>query len=92
VDRDKAVHDLLKKLCQVYSFITQDEMLDQISSMRIILQQISQQALECAQFIENYSETKKFCESQQAAALCTVSSFYLCHREETRKERGLGNE
>jgi hypothetical protein len=63
VDRDKAVHDLLKKLCQVYSFITQDEMLDQISSMRIILQQISQQTLECAQFIENYSETKKFCES-----------------------------
>ncbi|KAG2141151.1 uncharacterized protein EDB93DRAFT_639803 [Suillus bovinus] len=62
VDRDKAVLKLVNKLCQVYSFITQDKdrMLGQIPSMRIILGQISQQTLECAQFIQNYSETKNF--------------------------------
>ncbi|KAG2104713.1 uncharacterized protein F5147DRAFT_762057 [Suillus discolor] len=59
-DRDAAVLKLLEKLCQVYSFITQDQMPGQISSMRIILGQISQQTLECAQFIKNYSETKSF--------------------------------
>ncbi|KAG2107527.1 uncharacterized protein F5147DRAFT_653374 [Suillus discolor] len=62
-DRDAAVLKLLKKLCQVYGFITQDQMLGQISSMRIILGQISQQTLECAQFIKKYSETINFCES-----------------------------
>ncbi|KAG2107521.1 uncharacterized protein F5147DRAFT_761311 [Suillus discolor] len=59
-DRDAAVLILLEKLCQVYGFITQDRMLGQISSMRIILGQISQQTFECAQFIQKYSETKNF--------------------------------
>jgi hypothetical protein len=61
-DRDAAVPELLKKLHQVYTFMAQDQMLSQISSMRIIFGQISQQTLECAQFIKNYSETKNFCE------------------------------
>ncbi|KAG2335671.1 hypothetical protein BDR05DRAFT_1006571 [Suillus weaverae] len=59
-DRDAAVLKLLEKLCQVYGFMTQDQILGQISSMRIILGQISQQTLECAQFIKSYSETKNF--------------------------------
>jgi hypothetical protein len=61
--RDAAVLELLKKLDQVYTFMAQDQMLGQISSMRMVLGQISQQTLECAQFIKNYSETKNFCES-----------------------------
>ncbi|KAG1813769.1 hypothetical protein DFJ58DRAFT_892070 [Suillus subalutaceus] len=60
VDRDKAVLKLLEKLDEVYSFITQDEMLGKISSMRAILGKISQQTRECAHFIKNYSETKNF--------------------------------
>jgi hypothetical protein len=63
LDRDAALLKLLEKLCRVYSFMTRDQMLGQISSMRIVLGQISQQTLECAQFIKNYSETKNFCES-----------------------------
>jgi hypothetical protein len=59
-DRDAAVLELLKKLDQVYTFMAQDQMLGQISSMRMVLGQISQQTLECAQFIKNYSETKNF--------------------------------
>ncbi|KAG2363197.1 hypothetical protein BDR07DRAFT_1282899 [Suillus spraguei] len=63
VDRDDAVLELLKKISEVYSFITQDKMLHKISSMRDILAIISQQTRECANFIKNYSETKNFCES-----------------------------
>ncbi|KAG2361876.1 hypothetical protein BDR07DRAFT_1090291 [Suillus spraguei] len=62
-DRDEAVLELLKKTCEVYDFITQDDMLDQISSMHIILGKISRQTHECANFIKNYSDTKNFCES-----------------------------
>jgi len=61
-DRDQAVLGLVDKLDQVYGFMIQDEMLGQISSMRGILGQISQQTLECARFIRDYSETKSFCE------------------------------
>jgi hypothetical protein len=63
VDRDKAVLALINKMTQVYEFICQEETLDQISSMHIIIGQISQQTLECAHFIRDYSKTKDFCES-----------------------------
>jgi hypothetical protein len=65
LDRDQVVHHLVDKLDRVYGFLIQDEMLDQISSMRGILGQISQQTLECARFIRDYAETKSFCESLQ---------------------------
>jgi hypothetical protein len=61
-NRDAAIVNLLKKLSEVYSFMTQDEILGQISSMRDILGKISQQTRECAHFITNYSETCNFCE------------------------------
>ncbi|KAG1851344.1 hypothetical protein DFJ58DRAFT_427154 [Suillus subalutaceus] len=60
VDCDRAVRELLEKSCQVYSFITQDEMIGKISSMHAVLGKISQQTRECAQFIKDYSETKNF--------------------------------
>jgi hypothetical protein len=75
-DRDQAVLVLVNKLDQVYGFMIQDETLGQISSMRSILGQISQQTLECARFIRDYSETKSFCES---SSCCTfrILSFLL---------------
>jgi hypothetical protein len=75
-DRDQAVLVLVNKLDQVYGFMIQDETLGQISSMRSILGQISQQILECARFIRDYSETKSFCES---SSCCTfhILSFLL---------------
>ncbi|KAG2366507.1 hypothetical protein BDR07DRAFT_1213118, partial [Suillus spraguei] len=60
VVRDKAVLELLKKIAEVYSFITQDDMLRRISSMRDILAKISEQTRECANFIKKYTETKNF--------------------------------
>jgi hypothetical protein len=65
-DRDYAVHRLLAKLAQIYDFMTQDETLSRISSMRDIIGRISQQTLECARFMRDYSETKNFCESYHA--------------------------
>jgi hypothetical protein len=65
VNRDAALSKLLEKLSEVYGFITQDEMLGQISSMHAILGKISQQARECAHFIRKYSETCNFCECQK---------------------------
>jgi len=73
-DRDQAVHRLVDKLDQVYGFMIQDETLGQISSMRDILGQISQQTLECARFIRDYSETKSFCES---LSCCTFNILTL---------------
>ncbi|KIK42083.1 hypothetical protein CY34DRAFT_12587 [Suillus luteus UH-Slu-Lm8-n1] len=58
-DRDDAIHELLKKLGEVYSF-TQNEMLGNISSMHPILGKISQQTRECADFVKKYSETTSF--------------------------------
>lgn len=59
-DRDKAVLTLLKKLRQVYGFMTQDDMFHLVSSMSTILGQISHQTLACAHFIRDYSEKKNF--------------------------------
>jgi hypothetical protein len=73
-DRDQAVHHLVDKLDQVFDFMIQDETLGQISSMRGILGQISQQTLECARFIRDYSETKSFCES---SSCCTFHALSL---------------
>jgi len=56
-DRDTAILGLLQKLGDVYDFITEDKRLHQISSMHIVLGQMSDQILECAHFIKDYSET-----------------------------------
>ncbi|KAG2136354.1 uncharacterized protein EDB93DRAFT_1106911 [Suillus bovinus] len=72
-DRDQAVHRLIDKLDQVYKFMMQDETLRHISSMRGIVGQISQQTLECARFIRDYSETKNFCESSSCRTFHMLS-------------------
>lgn len=60
VDRDKAILSLLKKLGEVYSFISDYDRLRQLSSMRAVLGNISQQTLQCAHFIRDYSKIKSF--------------------------------
>jgi hypothetical protein len=62
-DRDIAVSDLLKKVSDVYAFITEDETLTEIPSMQALYGKIARQTLECADFIVHYSETKSTCES-----------------------------
>ncbi|KAG1879574.1 hypothetical protein C8R48DRAFT_589497, partial [Suillus tomentosus] len=62
-ERDKSIHSLLEKLAEVYHFMTLDDSLSKIESMRGVVGKIAQQTLECARFIREYSETKSFCES-----------------------------
>jgi hypothetical protein len=90
-DRDTAILGLLQKMGDVYSFITEDKRLHQISSMHTVLGQISDQILECAHFIRDYSKTKNFCEFLQVTALFTVSIFYYYRREQNRKEHWPGD-
>ncbi|KAG2134918.1 uncharacterized protein EDB93DRAFT_838509 [Suillus bovinus] len=59
-ERDESVDGLLKKLDEVYGFITQDDNLSKVESMRDVIGKIAQQTLECARFIREYSETKSF--------------------------------
>ncbi|KAH7905203.1 hypothetical protein BJ138DRAFT_1165211, partial [Hygrophoropsis aurantiaca] len=58
--RDEAVLRLLTKLDQVYSFVSQDDTLAQMSSMRTIVARIAQVTMECAEFIRSFAETKGF--------------------------------
>jgi hypothetical protein len=60
-ERDKSINNLLQKLAGVYRFITQDDSLDKIKSLRNIVGKIIKQTLECARFIGDYTETKSFC-------------------------------
>ncbi|KAG2104349.1 uncharacterized protein F5147DRAFT_807845 [Suillus discolor] len=62
-ERDKSICSLLEKLAEVYRFMTLDENLGKIESMRGIVGKIVQQTHECARFIRDYSETKSFCAS-----------------------------
>ncbi|KAG2028909.1 hypothetical protein BDR03DRAFT_1019188, partial [Suillus americanus] len=53
---DQSVQSLLKKLEEVYRFMSQDDTLGQISFKRNAAGRLAQQTLECAGFIRDYSE------------------------------------
>ncbi|KAG1819391.1 hypothetical protein DFJ58DRAFT_739431 [Suillus subalutaceus] len=59
-ERDKSIHSLLEKLAEVYRFMTQEDSLGKIESMRGIVGKVAQQTIECARFIREYSETESF--------------------------------
>ena len=66
-DRDNAVQDLLKKLSEVYTFMTAKR-LAEIPMMKDLYGKLAQQTLECANFIVRYSETKNKCKSSESVA------------------------
>ncbi|KIK31444.1 hypothetical protein CY34DRAFT_103294, partial [Suillus luteus UH-Slu-Lm8-n1] len=59
-ERDKSILSLLKKLGDVYRFMTDADNLGKIESMRDIVGKVTQQIFECARFIREYSEAKSF--------------------------------
>ncbi|KAG1900449.1 uncharacterized protein F5891DRAFT_1145935 [Suillus fuscotomentosus] len=69
-ERDKSIYSLLEKLAEVYRFMTRDDSLSKIESMRGIVGKIVQQTHECARFIRDYSETKNFCGSPSYRVSC----------------------
>lgn len=60
VNIDSAVSGLLDTVKRVYEFLTEDEQLSKIESMRDTLSKIAQVINDAVQFIANYSATKSF--------------------------------
>jgi hypothetical protein len=75
-DHGQAVHRLVDKSDQIYDFMIQ-ETLGQISPMRSILRQISQQTLGCVRFVRDYAETKSFCKSSSSCTFYILSPLLL---------------
>ncbi|KAI5994162.1 hypothetical protein EDD15DRAFT_2435173 [Pisolithus albus] len=57
---DNAVSQLLEKVGSVYAFLSEDEIIKNIDSMRDSLANIARVINACAQFIKDYSETTSF--------------------------------
>ena len=59
MNRDSSVGSLLKKMNEVYTFLTEKELRD-IESMKSVVERIILQTLECSYFIQEYSKNEKF--------------------------------
>ena len=53
---DRSIQDLQSKIAGVYSLMIEDGRLEKIISMKDVLTQASQVMLECAKFIQAYSQ------------------------------------
>ena len=62
-ERDKAIDHLVEVMNDVYSFVQEAEPLKNIISHKQIVAVISQQTIECAYFIRDYSINENFCVS-----------------------------
>ena len=59
MNRDSSVGSLLKKMNEVYTFLTEKELRD-IEKMKNVVERITRQTLECSYFIQEYSKNEKF--------------------------------
>jgi len=59
VNQDNDVGSLLTKMNEVYTFLTQADLLD-IKSMKTVVACICKQTLECSYFIQKYAQDTKF--------------------------------
>ncbi|KAM6504085.1 hypothetical protein JOM56_001028 [Amanita muscaria] len=60
-NKDSSIKDLLSRIADVYKFLVKDGQLKEVVSMKDILAQTSEVILECAKFIQSYSQPN-FCE------------------------------
>ena len=61
VHLDDSVRELLSKMHEVYTFLTTAG-LNEIQSMKAVVERIAHQTLECSHFIQAYYANQKFCE------------------------------
>lgn len=59
VNRDGSIRSLVRKMDEVYTFLTGEE-LRHIESMKHVVERITHQTLECSYFIQEYSKNKEF--------------------------------
>lgn len=57
--RDDSVRSLLSKMNEVYTLLMKEELQD-IESMKTVVERICYQTLECSYFIREYSQNKNF--------------------------------
>ena len=56
---DGSIHALLLKMDEVYTFLATAELND-IKSMKVVVERITRQTVECSYFIQAYSGNQKF--------------------------------
>ena len=56
---DDSVLSLLSKMSEVYTFLNKAELQD-IESMKTVVERIGSQTLECSYFIREYAKNEKF--------------------------------
>ena len=59
INQDNDVSSLLTKMNEIYTFLTQADLLD-IKSMKTVVTCICKQTLECSYFIQKYAQDTKF--------------------------------
>ncbi|PPR04540.1 hypothetical protein CVT26_002507 [Gymnopilus dilepis] len=79
-DRDRSVQNLLDTMTDLY-MVLNNERLEDIESMKSIVQCICQQTLECAYFIEGYAKDQKFRKLSFRAVVALMRSLFY---EDTR--------
>ena len=57
--RDDSVLSLLAKMEEVYSFLTKADLQD-IESMKTVVERITHQTIDCSYFIQKYAKNEKF--------------------------------
>ena len=62
VNRDDSIHALFSKMDEVYTFLTNAE-LDDIGSVKTIIERITRQTVECSYFIQAYCGNQRFSKS-----------------------------
>ena len=58
---DQSISSLLERVQYVYEFLLEEDTLSNLDTMKDTLARIAQVISNCAQFVKDYSETKRFC-------------------------------
>ena len=86
VNRDKSIRSLFLKMDEVYKFLTGEEF-QRIECMKIVVERITSQTLECSRFIRDYSENENF---RKLRLHCTIAGGNLTCRSRDEIHQELG--
>lgn len=83
--------DLLSKIGAMYQLMNDGGELAKLITMQDILAQMSEQMLECARFIKDYTETRSFCK-QLASSIYVLPLLTRIDRGTNWKECAQGDD
>ena len=70
MDRDNKIQDLINTISDMYAFMREAKPVEKIKSHAKVLAAIVKQTTECAYFIQEYAETKRF-----SMSLCQLWAY-----------------